>query len=90
MASRQVDPCLAVYRAFAPCKIRHLHVWILSKRHEASIALGVLLSPKSNALYASVVTIRPIAWAHGLLLATCHIVKQVSIICGDVPYILKL
>ena len=31
MASRQVDPCLAVYSAFAPFEIRHLHVWILSK-----------------------------------------------------------
>ena len=27
------------------------------------------MSPKSNAIYASVVTIRPIAWAHGRLVA---------------------
>ena len=78
MVPRQVGPCLAVYRAFAPFKIRHLHVWILSKRHEASIAWGVPLSPGSHAIYASAVTTRPIAWARGLLVAMCHIQSSIN------------
>ena len=62
MVPRQVSACLAVYFALP----HHLKE---DKRHEASIARAVPLSPRSRAIYASAVTTRPIAWARGLLVA---------------------